>query len=95
MAAQGGYEAQRRPGNEVEATVEGHLPAALLIAAERIPLVDGHHQPRPRIGGKLEDVQILIHHPFLAVEHQHHNMGPLHGIERLDHGEFASACTGS
>ena len=59
-----------------------------LVIRKAITLIERHDDRRPGFEGVLQNVQVLIHDSFLAIEDKYSNMRTGHSIERFNDTEF-------
>ena len=59
-----------------------------LFLIEMIPFIDGNNQGTPATHNFAQQMRILIGHPFMRIQHQHHHIGALNRFQGFDNGEF-------
>ncbi len=64
------------------------LDVVALLGGQAVPLVDRHHQRTPGFQDEAGQMRILLGNVLARVEHQHHHVGVLDRLQRLDDGEF-------
>ena len=55
------------------------------ILVDRIPLVHRHHQGTAGLDGKTCDMRVLVGDILTRIDHQHHHVAFLNGLQRLDY----------
>ena len=76
------------PGHEAQAPIQRGTGLFALIVGQAIPFVDRDHQGAPSIQHQSEHGGVLVGDAFAGIDHEHHHLCRLDGLQGLDDAEF-------